>query len=188
MNFSTNYIKGIGKKAVFVFICAFLTCMTLSYNCKSQTIKSLYISKDTLKILLDRVKKDKVSFQFFVNKSGDLTLYAWPKKNDDEQNEKTDGIVLEVVKNSSPLNTSENNFLLATLNIGRNKVRDLRDSIKNKKYNYYIFEPTKGEIDGVAISHIYYIIYGVYEDPRSGYVPKTKALARITTKNPSPPR
>jgi hypothetical protein len=188
MNFSINSIKGVGKKASFVFSCVFLACMALSYNCKSQVIKSLYISKEGLKSLLDGVKKDKVSFQFYVNKSGELTLYAWPKKNDDEQNERTDGIALEVVKNSTPLNTSENNFLLATLNIGKSKVKDLRDTIKKTKYNYYIFEPTKGEIDGVPISHIYYNIYGIYEDPRSGSLPKTSPLAPINTKNPSPPK
>jgi hypothetical protein len=159
--------------------------MVLSYNCKSQVIKSLYISKEGLKSLLDGIKKDKVSFQFFVNKSGDLTLYAWPKKNNDEQNEKRDGIMLDTVKNSLPLSTTGYNYLLANLQIGKDQINSLRDA----KYKYYIFQPSKDYIDDVNIFHIYYDIRGTNEDPRLGYVPQMKALAFITTtKNPSPPK
>lgn len=183
MNFSTNYIKGIGKKAVFVFTCAFLTCMTLSYNCKSQNIKMLYLSREGLDGLLDKAKKNVIVLQFFVNRSGDLTLYAWPKRNDEGHNKKTEGIMLDTVKNSP--STTGNNYLLANLEIDKDKIKSLRST----KFKYYIFQPSIDYIDDINIFHIYYDIRGTDEDPRLGYVPQMKALAFIaTTKNPSPPR
>jgi hypothetical protein len=189
MNFSTNNIKGIGNKTIkksgFVFSCVFLACMALSTVCKSQTIKSLYLSREGLDSLVNKVKKNIIVLQFFVNKSGNLTLYAWPKRNDEGHNEKIEGVMLDTVKNSPPLSTTGNNYLLANLQIGKDQIKSLRRA----KYKYYIFLPSKDYIDEVNIFHIYYDIRGTNEDPKLGNVPQMKALAFIaTTKNPSPPR
>lgn len=189
MNLLTHNNRWPGKqaltKAAYFFCCVFLACMALPSTSKSQTVKSLYISREGLESLIDKVKKDKIVFQFFVNKTGVLTLYAWPKRNDDEHNEKLEGVMLDTVKNAPPLSTAGNDYLLANLQIGKDQIKSLRRA----KFKYYVFLPAKDYIDEVNIFHIYYDIRGTDEDPRSGYVPQMKALAFLaTTKNPSPPR
>src|SRR4051794_34345167 len=112
MNLLTHSNRWPGKqaitKAAYIFCCVFLACMALPSFSKSQTVKSLYISREGLESLTDKVKKDKIVFQFFVNKTGVLTLYAWPKRNDDDHNDKTDGVMLDTVKNAPPLSTAGN--------------------------------------------------------------------------------
>lgn len=179
------------KKLMPIFGCAFLVFLILTKDCRSQIAKTLYLSSDSAKKLLKaaedygtKEKQKKIVFQFYLNLSNELTLYAWPKKRDDDANNDNDKVVLDI-GGGKEIKLNGMSIILANLSIGPNRINKISKVLK--KYKFLIFEPDTKEIDKSAICHLYYNIFGTTETVVDLSRPLIKT--RITdTQNPSPPR
>jgi hypothetical protein len=177
------------KKSALLLGCTFLACMAISLNCKGQNLKYLWLTATDMTYLIKQTTKDKIHFQFFHDKSNTLTLYGWPER--DVDNDDTEHRTLNIGTGPASIDLKGKDILLATLNLGKKRIKALSDAINDKKYKSIIFDPVEYEpIDGSVIIHVYYKIYGSFTDDGSDLKGKgvTKADPITTTKNPSPPR
>ncbi|WPU91670.1 hypothetical protein SNE25_20335 [Mucilaginibacter sabulilitoris] len=177
------------KKWMPVFGCAFSTLLLLSIDCRGQIAKTLYLSKEETKNLLTSTSgaEHKIIFQFYLNSSNELTLYAWPKKRANDENNNADLKELHIGKDKE-IKLNGQNVLLGNLNLAKKRIDTILNDLNNttKNYKYIIFDPVMKTIGSSPINHLHYTIYGITGDITS-LASLTKT--RITdTRNPSPPR
>ena len=178
------------NKWMLIFGIAFLVFFALSLNCSAQTVHNLSLNSDQMGDLLKLAKDLIITFQFYHNSSNALTLYAWPKRKDRDDNEDSDGIILTVNEQVDDL--AGKNVLLASFRLGKKKDRfkKLSDAYYNQHYAYYQFrasiEPVESSGVGSGVGlHVCYEIWGADKDSE---LISTAAVRITNTKNPSPPR
>jgi hypothetical protein len=170
------------NKLVLIFGCIFLAFISISLKCKGQNLKYLYLEKNDAITLANAATGSRIVFQFFYDASGNLTLYAWPKKFGSSANADTDGQILKIGKGELPV-ANLNQVLFANLHIAHTRFKDFKD--KCGLYAFTVFIPHIDPIDGSGIKHVYYEILGTNDSPT---FKKALTLTTITTtKNPSPP-
>ncbi|MDN3550497.1 hypothetical protein [Mucilaginibacter aquaedulcis] len=180
-NFYLNNLQD-EKKLMPIFGCTFLFFLMLSIDCKAQTIYHLYLTQAQMGRLLTKATDWVITFQYYHNSSNELTLYAWPKKINMNNNHFNDGEILKVNKAYKDLTGQK--VLLASFHLSNDRFKTLLDSNRTGHYKFYQFHAKIKSVGLFGVgSYVYYEIWGADKDN------KIISAAKITdTPNPSPPR
>jgi hypothetical protein len=193
----------MSRKLLFLFSCIFLAYAVVSCNGNKSTTSEnadtakavaalaasranitedlhvLYLNNRELKKLLDDSPSDKrIVFQFFHDKSGGLILHAWSREGQKFDKGKSIGLHYT---NLSYASIAGKDVHLGNLHVGRDGCDSLV-SLITMPYIVFCPEITRG--------HTPQVIYNIYgcSSLQSSCCDATKAVGKVITANPSPPR